>query len=101
MLKERHRALDHPVTASFHDPTPPSRPSSLVDLPQKIPLGVAGNNTPRCPDRSTAGLYPTHRLKVQKEKQEEGARIMKIYYDQEVDAAYIKFSDQSGPSFRA
>jgi hypothetical protein len=69
MLKERHPAPDHSVTAPFHDPTPPSRPSSLVDLSQKLPLGVAGNNTTRCPDRSTAGLYPKHRLKAQKAKQ--------------------------------
>ena len=61
--------LIHPVTASFHDPTPPSRPSSLVDLPRKLPLGVDGNNTTRCPDRSMAGLYTTRRLKVQKAKQ--------------------------------
>ena len=68
-VAEIAHALDHPVTASFRDPTPPSRPSSLVDLPQKLPLGVAGNNTTRCPDRSTVGLYPKHRLKVHKAKQ--------------------------------
>lgn len=40
------------------------------------------------------GLYPKPRLKVQKAKQEAGARIMKIYNDQAVDAAHRKFSNQ-------